>query len=88
MKEQKTKITESDLAFALKEGRHWDRHSLADVWEQTRSVDMDVELTRSYLLMPMTPQLAAKVEKLQTRKRTSLTAWFARAVNHELAAAS
>ena len=88
MKEQKLKLTHPEVTAALREGEYWDQHSLADVWDQTRPVKMDVDLTHSYLLMPLTPQLASKIERLLTRKGTSLEKWLAQVVNKELAAAS
>ena len=88
MKERKLKLTNREMAAALQEGGYWDRTSLADVWDQTRPVKMEVDLTHSYLLMPLTPQLAVKIERLLTRKGTSLEKWLAQVVNKELSAAS
>ena len=88
MKKRKLKLTREEIAFALKRGAYWDTHSLADVWDKTKPVKMDVAIEDSYLLIPVNSRLAKNLDKLAGKKRQSVEEWLNRAVEKELATAS
>ena len=84
MKKPRVKLTKAEVAFALRRGDYWDTHSLADVWAQTKPVQMDVDLRTSTILVHLKPELAAKVEGAARRKRLSVDRWLARLMEREL----
>ena len=88
MKKRKVRLTKAEIAFALKEGEYWDTHSVADVWDQTKPVEMEFEVTESCIVIPVSSRLAKQLDKLVSRKRQSVEEWLNRAVDKELAAAS
>jgi predicted HicB family RNase H-like nuclease len=87
MNKPKLKLTEAEAALALREGDYWDKHSLAEVWEKTRPVQMDVDLQTRSILIRMGPRLAAQLEKTARRQRLSVEKWLTRLMERELAEA-
>jgi hypothetical protein len=87
MNKRRTKVTEKDGAFALKEGAYWDRHSLAEAWDQTRPVKVEVNIKHSYLLLHLKPAVASKLERAAHRQHLSVEKWLAQIVEKEVAIA-
>ncbi len=88
MKKRKVKLTKEEVAFALKEGEYWDTHSVADIWEQTKPVEMEFDEVDSCIVIPVTSRLAKQLDKLVSKKKQSVEEWLSHAVEKELAAAS
>jgi hypothetical protein len=88
MKKRKVNLTKDEVAFALKKGEYWDTHSVADVWDKTKPVKMEVAIEDSFIVIPVTSRLAKQLDKLVSKKKQSVEEWLSRAVEKELAAAS
>jgi len=85
MKRRKIELAKGEIAFALKEGGHWDTHSVAGVWDQTRPVTMEFSATESCIVIPVNSRLAKGRDQLPGRKRQSVEEWLTHAVAKELA---
>ncbi len=81
----RARLTTKERAFAVKEGEHWDSRSLADVWNQTKPVQMQVDIQDTYLVLHLKPRMAAKLEKAATRRHVSIEKWLNEVVGRELA---
>ena len=85
MKKPRVKLAGGEIAFALREGAYWDKHSVAGVWQQTTPVEMTVDLQTSTLLIHLPTRLASRLEETAKRQRLSVGKWLTRMVERELA---
>jgi hypothetical protein len=80
MKKRNVKLTRAELKWALDEGDYWDSHSLADTWEQTRPVEMDIDLEQECYLVALDPELARRLARYSNGKgisaQTLLNLWI------------
>lgn len=81
-------MSSKDIAFALQKGEYWDTHSVADVWDKTKPVEMEFDEVDSCIVIPVTSRLAKQLDKLVSKKKQSVEEWLSHAVEKELAAAS
>jgi hypothetical protein len=66
-------------------GAYWDAHDLADVWDRTRPVKVDVRLTRRRHLVEIDADVLRDVRQLARRRRVSCEALINRLLRERLA---
>ena len=71
MSKRKVELTRAERRWALRRGEHWDSHSVADVWPQTRKAHFEVELQRESFVVALEPKLARRLTNAATRKGIS-----------------
>lgn len=82
-----TSISNADSYLAI--GEFWDSHDVTDVWEQTRPVDMVVEIESEATYHAVEPTLSARLRKLANSRgistETLTNLWLREKLEAELA---
>ena len=52
-------------------GEYWDEHDLADVWDQTEPVEMEMDLQSERRYYPIEKSMARKISELAERQGIS-----------------
>ncbi len=81
-----TRRTSLSRARNLEElATYWDAHDLADVWDRTRPVKVDVRLTRRRHLVEIDSDVLQSVRQLARRRRVSCETLINRLLRERLA---
>jgi len=67
-------------------GEYWDTHDVADIWEQTKPVEFDVDLRSEEIYYRIAPELSTQVIRLAEMQgisaETLLNLWVQKIVQH------
>ena len=78
MSENKTSISKGSSYQEI--GEFWNKHDLADFWEQTEPVEFEVEIESEKTYYPLDRDLSVKLESIAhrrgIRKATLLNLWI------------
>lgn len=69
MKDNKTSISQADSYAGIAD--YWDKHDLAEVWEQTEAVQFDVEIEGAVTYFAVESGLSEKLRKLAKKQGVS-----------------
>ncbi len=67
-------------------GEYWDTHDVADIWEQTKPAEFDVDLRSEEIYYRIAPELSTQVIRLAEMQgisaETLLNLWVQKIVQH------
>jgi hypothetical protein len=83
----KNKTSISGASSYREIGEFWDEHDLSEYWDQTRDVQMDIDIHTSTVYFPVEKSLAAKLRKEAENRgispETLLNTWVQEHVGNE-----
>ena len=70
MKENKSSISQANTYLEI--GDFWDKHDVTDYWEQTKSVDFDVNIQSESRYCAIETTLVTKISQIAQKKGVSM----------------
>lgn len=80
---RKTSLSRSRSLDEL--ANYWDRHDLADVWDQTREVKADIRIARRRYIVAIESDVIQSLRRLARRRRVSCGLLINRLLRERLA---